>query len=846
MNVNVAKAGKYSLSGSLYSTEGILYGNVPEYYYGGRTYISYAWAEAELAAGSRTMELRFKGSDIRKSKTDGPYQVEVSLQKDYEWIDSGTHTTSAYTYASFQTPAVLLAPPHSDELKDTDGDGLANYLVVKVKVNVTQAGTYSVSGSLYGGAAYATYKEGYEVPSLPSPYGLGLNYVGHAWTEAELSKGTQTVELKFDGARIHQSGINGPYSVELYIYGPHSRVEERYAYSWDWETSDYGTHTTGAYSYTSFQPPSAEFSPPHSDEGLDTDGDGLHDYLAVKVRVNVRTPGKYSLSGSLHTAPAYEPLYYYENRYEEMPYSYGMYIGHAWTEAELAAGIQMIELRFEGTKIRRSRTNGPYQVQLSLSDNNWNWLGEDTYATKTYSYTDFRPVPVELSPPHSEYALDTDGDDAYNYLVVKAQLDVKITGDYYVMAVITPTLTSLAYAGEIYAREALTTAAPVMAVKRVSLTKGIQTVELRLPGSLIYQSKQNGPYSVSLMVTEDLTYWEPLDTGEHTTSAYSYTQFQPPAAVFSPPHSDYGLDTDGDGLYDHLVVKAELDVRTAKKLQLAAFLTMESCGNMVDWEFKEVELDRGKQTVELKFDGWKIYGSHIKERCKVHILLLDPGEEEQTWMEIMGIRAPMTGWTGFEGYTTQSYSYDQFEREAPPYHAIAITQPIRPRLSPGEAVEVDITGREFPTLTGVTLAAQTSLTNPDIPSIIEGTEAPPGVPEPEEEVLTYIVLTARDVVTGSVEFRLEKTRLENYDVDTVELQRFEENWVKLPTEKIGEDENYVYFSAKAPGLSIFAVTAQAQLPTVPAPPALPLWVIAVLTVVLVVAILGVVWRYLSV
>jgi hypothetical protein len=301
---------------------------------------------------------------------------------------------------------------------------------------------------------------------------------------------------------------------------------------------------------------------------------------------------------------------------------------------------------------------------------------------------------------------------------------------------------------------------------------------------------------------ECLTLWETIDEDQHTTSAYAYSEFKPPTAVFSPPHSDYGQDTDGDGLFDYLVVKTEVETKTAKKFYFAAFLTQMACGNMVDWEFKEVELDEGKQTVEFKFDGWQVYGSHIKEKLKVYLLILDKAWEEQTWIEVMGVKVPTTGWIGFEEYTTQSYSYDQFEQEAPPYHAIVINQPVAPQLGAGEAIEVDLTDRGFPTI--------------------------------------------------SVTFKLEKTRLENFDIDTVKLLRFEENWVELSTEKVDEDDTYVYFRAESSGLSVFAVTAEAkaevppQLPTLPGVPMPPLWVILLTVLAIVVVLAAVVWRYLSI
>ena len=65
-------------------------------------------------------------------------------------------------------------------------------------------------------------------------------------------------------------------------------------------------------------------------------------------------------------------------------------------------------------------------------------------------------------------------------------------------------------------------------------------------------------------------------------------------------------------------------------------------------------------------------------------------------------------------------------------------------------------------------------------------------------------------IEGSVhiDFKVEKSWLESEGIDTFEviLARFTEQWDELPTEKIDEDGEYVYFRAESPGFSFFAIT----------------------------------------
>jgi hypothetical protein len=50
---------------------------------------------------------------------------------------------------------------------------------------------------------------------------------------------------------------------------------------------------------------------------------------------------------------------------------------------------------------------------------------------------------------------------------------------------------------------------------------------------------------------------------------------------------------------------------------------------------------------------------------------------------------------------------------------------------------------------------------------------------------------------------------ENIEVGTIRLYRYNtetDEWTPLPSKKIGEDANYLYFSAESPGFSVFTIT----------------------------------------
>lgn len=62
-----------------------------------------------------------------------------------------------------------------------------------------------------------------------------------------------------------------------------------------------------------------------------------------------------------------------------------------------------------------------------------------------------------------------------------------------------------------------------------------------------------------------------------------------------------------------------------------------------------------------------------------------------------------------------------------------------------------------------------------------------------------------------IKFKVEKSWLtsNNIDPSTISLQRYVNNqWTKLPTTKLSEDDTYIYYEAESPGLSIFSIIGE--------------------------------------
>src|SRR5438034_1048021 len=243
-------------------------------------------------------------------------------------------------------------PPHFDSGYDANGNGLFDFLLVNVSLSVTVAGNFTVAGTLHD--------PGY------------ILYLNNA-TSAFLPVGPAIVTVWFQGGAIYASGVDGPYTVHLFLlHATHSIIGT-------------GRHTTQAYSHLAFDPPPAFMTPPHPDSGEDTNGNGLFDFLNVDVHVQVNVAGNYTVSGFLHNAN----------------YSLTVFSSAA---AAMAVGPGSIRVPFSGPLINESGIDGPYIVELQLFavDGTPVSLGSNTTTTQAYNHLAFGgapPVPPIQSSP---------------------------------------------------------------------------------------------------------------------------------------------------------------------------------------------------------------------------------------------------------------------------------------------------------------------------------------------------------------------------------------------------------------------------------------------------------------
>ena len=113
----------------------------------------------------------------------------------------------------------------------------------------------------------------------------------------------------------------------------------------------------------------------YSDHGIDTDGDGYYNYMAIDVGVNVTEPRYYGVSGRL-----YDELGNYVDRNES-------------NTIYLNKGEHSVTLKFSGIEIRANGVNGTFNLKrLYLEDDDYKEVDYryDAYMTSYYNFTDFQ------------------------------------------------------------------------------------------------------------------------------------------------------------------------------------------------------------------------------------------------------------------------------------------------------------------------------------------------------------------------------------------------------------------------------------------------------------------------
>jgi hypothetical protein len=470
-----------------------------------------------------------------------------------------------------------------DHKIDTDGDGTAEYLAIDTGLNITTSGNYSIYGFLKD--------------SIKSEYCFAIN-------NTFLDAGLQTAVLEFEGECIFQNKLNGTYNLTGIYLADETKTEIDYRID---------IYDTVAYRYDEFKMPVAAFTGSYIDHGIDMDGDGLYDHLAIDANANVSKPGKYLISGSLFD-------------------SSGNYIDFSSTLFNLSNGSNNIEIRFAGVSIYANKDNGPLTVRglTIVEDKSTIFYDPDTFITKIYNYSQFQiPGGAFVGTP-VEQVVDKDNDSLFDSLIISTDLNITSNGIYSVIGSLADSDGRVITIASNYSEFSINT----------------QTLSLIYDGEILRRNKANGPYTVTLtLYSNDSS----IDNRTYISSPYSYLQFQANQEdYFETYFSDHGTDLDGNGKYDYLTIDANISTSVRSgNYTFEGYLVSEN-HVIVGYSNISSYINENPKAISFNFSGQNIWKNHYPDG--IFKLILKISDENKTKIGYLD-----------DAYLTSSYSYIKFE-----------------------------------------------------------------------------------------------------------------------------------------------------------------------------------------
>jgi hypothetical protein len=312
---------------------------------------------SNLKIGLNPIYLNFSVLEFYNIKTNGTFILEyLRLYDDHkedpillDQKEPDTYTTSFYNYEDFEKPSLEVTGNFSDYGTDLDGNGLYDYLTIRVPINVTEAGEFEINAEL-----------------RPSGAEIRINIL--------LNISDKYIYLNFQGYEIYKENKSGINILEYFSISQNKikiyRMEGEY-------------ETNNSYNYEDFERPSLEVIENFSDYGFDLDGNGLYDYLTIKVPVNVTKAGEFKIKARI------EPSY---TVFE--------------TNISLNISDKYIYLNFLGIDIYKQNQSGIYILErFYIYQKKEIYDMDDEYETKnSYNYEDFEH---EINYPPEIIAIST-------------------------------------------------------------------------------------------------------------------------------------------------------------------------------------------------------------------------------------------------------------------------------------------------------------------------------------------------------------------------------------------------------------------------------------------------------
>jgi hypothetical protein len=331
------------------------------------------------------------------------------------------------------------------------------------------------------------------------------------------------------------------------------------------------------------------------DYGLDTDENLLYEYLVLSAEVRVRTSGFYTVSVS-----------------SLLDSSYNLINVYGANSLYLDRGTHFVDVLLDGPTIYVSGFNPSMVSLIDLYDEYFNWLGSmnEIPLSREYSLADFERPSAFLTGVIYDEGVDTDSDGTYDFLEVGVEVSVASSGMFAVSmhGLFDSTHNDI----------------PVWNENSTYLDVGVHVINVSLYGPSIYVSGFDPASVRSIDLYDEYHNWLGYLFDVPLSRVYSYTEFDLPPASLTGTIYDGGVDTDGDGTYDHLEIGVEVEVTEAGNYLVDASQLRDTSYNYVNVRDSESSyLDIGTRIVALTLNGPTIHASGINPSFVAQINLWD-------------------------------------------------------------------------------------------------------------------------------------------------------------------------------------------------------------------------------
>lgn len=408
--VDLPETGRYDVHAMLYAT-------------GSDGLVAETSGSVVMDRGTNVFGTAWLGSDVAASGVTGPYVAKLQFTRSaaigpfegrpnlaligrlYE-VTYAFDGPDASAFAAAKAPVSFTGDP-SAELADWDGDGLVDQIAVSAPIVVRREGDYLVQIDMPELLPVGRPVIPFEEPRFTFP------------EFQHMQPGMSTVSRAIWGPTIYLSGFDGTVNVRFVVSNARL-VEQGHDCCGIPPTFETGTEFApppeGAvlglrqpyllpptpvsfvgetvlesldirwYDMEAPEMP-VEFTGDVRDYGVDADGDGLYDALAVEASVLVRIPGTYDVSGTLY-GPGTDPYQQVSVRSAPDP---ARIVSTAWSRVQLdpRGPDTSVSVRFPGAEILAGGADGTFQAKLRIVPANVYIDPVIVHTTSSYAMEDF-------------------------------------------------------------------------------------------------------------------------------------------------------------------------------------------------------------------------------------------------------------------------------------------------------------------------------------------------------------------------------------------------------------------------------------------------------------------------